>query len=118
MSPEKIWWKRSSCPKCYEDTLEVIESRPTQNGLVRRRKECKTCGHRLTTREISDDQYQQFMRDRALINKFRQWLGDGPKPEPLKVCDQCRHWSRDKCSMGFPEAGDTFADECAYFVLQ
>ena len=111
-------WSRASCPKCYTNRVEVIESRNTREGLVRRRKECKHCGHRFTTREIHEELYQSFLGNRQLINKFRAWLGDGPELEPMKVCDQCVHWGTKGCGMEFPDAGDTFADECAYFVLQ
>ncbi len=42
------------CPICgYEDT-NVVDSRPTDNGSIRRRRECKRCKKRFTTFEIVD----------------------------------------------------------------
>ena len=39
------------CPKCDFPKSEVIDSRPTDNGGIRRRRECKSCKHRFTTYE-------------------------------------------------------------------
>lgn len=42
------------CPMCgYEDSM-VVDSRPVDNGSIRRRRECKRCGKRYTTYEILD----------------------------------------------------------------
>jgi hypothetical protein len=38
-----------NCMKCESDT-KVIDSRPSKDG-IRRRRVCKKCGHRFTTRE-------------------------------------------------------------------
>lgn len=46
--------KKMKCPVCgYEDT-NVVDSRPTDNGSIRRRRECKRCKKRFTTFEIVD----------------------------------------------------------------
>jgi len=42
------------CPKCGARS-GVIDSRPTSDGGIRRRRRCR-CGHRFTTREVTDDQ--------------------------------------------------------------
>lgn len=40
------------CPSCgYEDS-KVIDSRPTENDTIRRRRECLDCGKRFTTYEV------------------------------------------------------------------
>ena len=42
------------CPVCgYEDS-KVIDTRPTENGSIRRRRECLNCQRRFTTFEIID----------------------------------------------------------------
>lgn len=39
------------CPICDVADSKVIDSRPTDNGGIRRRRECKNCAHRFTTYE-------------------------------------------------------------------
>lgn len=40
------------CPICgYEDS-RVVDSRPTENASIRRRRECLSCKHRFTTYEF------------------------------------------------------------------
>ena len=40
------------CPNCGETDSKVIDSRPTENSSIRRRRECVKCGKRFTTYEI------------------------------------------------------------------
>ncbi len=42
------------CPECSCEDSKVIDSRPTENK-VRRRRECIQCGYRFTTYEIVED---------------------------------------------------------------
>ncbi len=39
------------CPICDFAKTEVIDSRPTDNGGIRRRRECRACKNRFTTYE-------------------------------------------------------------------
>lgn len=40
------------CPHCGNDSSKVIDSRPTDDGrVIRRRRECEKCGFRFTTFE-------------------------------------------------------------------
>ncbi len=39
------------CPICDSVKSDVIDSRPTDNGGIRRRRECRVCKHRFTTYE-------------------------------------------------------------------
>lgn len=66
------------CPFCAHDDSQVKDSRPTEdNGAIRRRRQCESCGARFTTfervqlREISviktDDSREPF--DRAKIER-------------------------------------------------
>jgi len=44
------------CPYCKEDEDKVIDSRSSEGGrVVRRRRECLSCGRRFTTRERVED---------------------------------------------------------------
>ena len=40
------------CPRCNGDTT-VIDSRPSQNNEVRRRRQCVLCKYRFTTYELT-----------------------------------------------------------------
>ncbi|MDD4773243.1 MAG: transcriptional regulator NrdR [Eubacteriales bacterium] len=42
------------CPVCNNTDSKVIDSRPTENGSIRRRRECLSCQKRYTTYEIID----------------------------------------------------------------
>jgi transcriptional repressor NrdR len=42
------------CPFCSADTTHVIDTRPTPDG-VRRRRECGACGERFTTHERAEE---------------------------------------------------------------
>lgn len=41
------------CPKCGCRHLHVIYTRETIQNRLRRRRECRNCGHRITTYEQS-----------------------------------------------------------------
>ncbi|MBE6607220.1 MAG: transcriptional repressor NrdR [Ruminococcaceae bacterium] len=40
------------CPICSHDDSKVIDSRPTESGTIRRRRECRSCKYRFTTYEV------------------------------------------------------------------
>ena len=42
------------CPACGHSDSKVLDSRPTENGSIKRRRECEKCKHRFTTYEIID----------------------------------------------------------------
>lgn len=45
------------CPSCKEDSNKVVDSRLTENGTaVRRRRVCRACGRRFTTKERIEDE--------------------------------------------------------------
>lgn len=39
------------CPFCGKDNTKVIDSRPTDDSAIRRRRQCDVCGKRFTTYE-------------------------------------------------------------------
>lgn len=43
-----------NCERCLNDT-EVIDTRITAGGLIRRRRICRSCGHKFYTIEVYDD---------------------------------------------------------------
>jgi transcriptional repressor NrdR len=39
------------CPYCGNESTKVIDSRPTDESAIRRRRQCESCGKRFTTYE-------------------------------------------------------------------
>jgi transcriptional regulator NrdR family protein len=48
------------CSKCSA-TSDVADSRPTLDGLIRRRRQCTQCNRRWTTLEVPKDAWQVIM---------------------------------------------------------
>jgi hypothetical protein len=107
------------CPNCGEHTLDIIESRPSGESR-RRRKLCRSCGHRLGTREVSESWYAQALSDRALLDRIRADLGlvappptaTAPATADEDPCLDCIHRIRATCDLGFPEFGTKEAHGC------
>lgn len=60
------------CPQCGEkkDKIKVVDSRPTEAGSIRRRRECETCGHRFSTTEALDTTNSKVIKRDATRQKF------------------------------------------------
>ena len=109
------------CPNCGKHTLEIIESRPSGESR-RRRKLCRSCGHRLGSREVSEAWYAQALSDRALLDRIRADLGcaaaplsttPAPATADEDPCLDCIHRIRATCDLGFPEFGTKDAVDCS-----
>ena len=111
------------CPNCGEHTLDIIESRPSGDSR-RRRKLCRSCGFRVGTREVSEEWFQQALRDRALLERIRADLaplssaaGAAALPSGAAAdedpCLDCIHRIRATCDLGFPEFGTKEAADCS-----
>ena len=109
------------CPKCGEHTLDIIESRPSGESR-RRRKLCRSCGHRLGSREVSEAWYAQALSDRALLERIRADLGCATAPLSTAAapaaadrdpCLLCIHRLNDTCDLGFPEFSTPEARDCS-----
>ncbi len=48
-----IFWTVTTlkCPYCGNENTKVIDSRPTEEGAIRRRRQCESCAKRFTTYE-------------------------------------------------------------------
>jgi transposase-like protein len=57
---------KMKCPKCGMYLLYIIDSRPT-NGHIRRRRVCLECEHRFTTYEISSGEYDALKEKEKLL---------------------------------------------------
>ena len=107
------------CPNCGEHTLDIIESRPSGDSR-RRRKLCRSCGHRLGTREVSEEWYAQALSDRALLDRIRADLGCAAAPlssvaapaQDADPCLDCVHRLGGSCDLGLPEFGTSDAHGC------
>ena len=40
------------CPNCKSQNCKSLETRQTESGRIRRRKECYSCGYKFTTYEV------------------------------------------------------------------
>ena len=64
------------CPFCQHDETQVLDTRVSEDGAIRRRRRCASCDKRFTTYERvehtlpvivkKDGQRQPFMRERVL----------------------------------------------------
>jgi len=61
------------CPKCQSKS-KVYNSRPTDDGTIRRNRECLKCSHRYATIEVSADVKQVVAKpvQKQVVAKPRQ----------------------------------------------
>lgn len=69
------------CPFCGKDNTKVIDSRPTDDSSIRRRRQCDECGKRFTTYEKvetmplivikKDDNREPYDRDKIVAGIVR-----------------------------------------------
>ena len=59
MEPSKIT-DITTCPKCKSYNMTCIDSRKLVTGVIRRRKECTTCGNRITTIELLKEDFEKL----------------------------------------------------------
>lgn len=60
------------CPECHSRSTMVIDNRPHNNGLIRRRRKCTDCNHRFSTVEIKMTQYELMLIPLQWIEQLRQ----------------------------------------------
>ena len=124
----------SPCPACKSLSLSVIETRKTSVS-TRRRKECKDCGYKLTTHEVSEEYFQEAKINCMLISRVRKAMALArideeveevtslPTPtEDLRVeeeyrCYKCAHMIDNSCTLGIPEFNTDEANDCVYYVV-
>ena len=124
----------SPCPACKALSLNVIETRKTSVS-TRRRKECKECGYKLTTHEVSEEYFQEAKINCMLISKVRKAMELVPAvkevkettlpPAPIEdlsveeeyQCYKCAHMVNNSCTLGIPEFNTDEANDCIYYVV-
>lgn len=60
---------QDKCPQCGAGSL-VINSRTRDDGTVRRRRECKECGHRWTISGVTFEAAQSRAELSLIVNKL------------------------------------------------
>ena len=124
----------SPCPACKALSLSVIETRKTSVS-TRRRKECKDCGYKLTTHEVSEKYFQEAKINCMLISKVRKAMELVPVVEEVEEatlpakpvedlsleeeyqCYKCAHMVNNSCTLGIPEFNTDEANDCIYYVV-
>jgi hypothetical protein len=124
----------SPCPACKALSLSVIETRKTSVS-TRRRKECKDCGYKLTTHEVSEEYFQEAKINCMLISKVRKAMELVPVVEEVEEttlpsapvedlsveeeyqCYKCAHMVNNSCTLGIPEFNTDEANDCIYYVV-
>ena len=60
------------CPFCGKDNTKVIDSRPTDDSSIRRRRQCDECGKRFTTYEkIESNNREPYDREKITAGIVR-----------------------------------------------
>jgi len=60
------------CPSCHQGETDVIDSRETEAGEIRRRRECKRCGYRFTTYESPFLDFPAVVKKDGRREKFQR----------------------------------------------
>lgn len=71
------------CPYCGKENTRVIDSRPTDDSSIRRRRQCDECGKRFTTYEKvetlplivvkKDNNREPYDREKIVAGIVRSW---------------------------------------------
>ena len=61
------------CPRCKSSKIYVVDSRP-HDGNIRRRRVCPDCNSRFNTVEITEDEYNILLSKEETLNALR-WRG-------------------------------------------
>jgi transcriptional repressor NrdR len=73
------------CPKCHKETTSVIDSRDVDLRVIRRRRECDSCGFRFTTYERIEPTLTVLKRDGSFEPYNRQKIANGIR----LACHRC-----------------------------
>ena len=106
------------CNACGAKAVYVLESRSSTAGAPevhkRRRCECKNCGARSTTREISDELFQTWLAHSKALAKALDVFQDNQVTEKTS-CRDCFYKKGTMCSLGLPEFMTEEAQDCNNF---
>ena len=79
-----------NCPFCGSDALKTLETRDSPNNMNRRRKECVSCGRRITTYEYIElielmVQKKDGRMERFSIDKIITGLQKASEKRPISL---------------------------------
>ena len=101
---------RVLCPFCSADSTQVIDTRPSPDG-VRRRRQCAACGERFTTYErLEEPRLEVVKRDGRRERFDRQKLlrglarAAGGRPVSTDQLEAVASWIAEEARRGGPEA--------------
>lgn len=57
------------CPKCKTETTIISTRKVFANG-IRRRRECKGCGHKFTSYEFEEDLISDFIEENKYVSNY------------------------------------------------
>lgn len=107
------------CERCSTPSAEIIECRRTR-GITRRRRHCNACGHRFTTYELNQHEYQRLTQAAERIARVEAALGfptsSTPEAGHTSPCAHCAFATDDRCSFGYPEFGTPEASDCTMYT--
>jgi len=107
----------SPCSSCGERSAFVIESRIRPDGSRRRRLACQACGHRFTTYEVYQDDYQRLQSAAARLAAIEAALAPlalSNPPEHVIPCAACTYGGL-RCSFDYPEFRTRDAYDCVMY---
>lgn len=112
-----------TCTECGCTTLRVLESLPYAT-FIKRRKQCVSCGHRISTHEILVSEGGEALNyvPKHFKNKEKPVTAPKELKKPIKskvplcVRDGCVHWDG-SCTMGF-STDELDGKNCACFVAE
>lgn len=90
---------REECTQCGAKAVCVLESKLDQHKNRKRVKQCDVCNYRVTTYEITKEQYLK--------------LNHSEESKP-SVCISCVHNNGSRCGFDFPEYLTADAVDCIY----
>ena len=68
--------------RCGAPLTGVLDSRPIENGSrIRRRRMCGACGHRFTTYEISQEEWDRLKAQDARLQKIVSAVLEAEAPD-------------------------------------
>ena len=106
------------CNVCGARAVYVLESRTATAGAPevhkRRRCQCRNCGARSTTREISDELFQTWLAHSKALAKAMD-VFQGNQIADKTSCRDCFYRNGSSCSLGLPEFMTEEAQDCTNF---
>ena len=112
--------ERGKCPSCNGLGVWTIRSRAVTHGQ-RRRKECRLCGYRFTTYEISSEHYAKYDHFLYMHEELCKRLGTfevKPAAQDKITCITCAHNKGDACDYDFPEYNTPDSSDCIHYEFE